>query len=85
MQLDIFLITASAPLRDALQRIEGNHHGMIFVTDANGAVSGLATDGDIRRRLLDGGSLDEPINQCANPNFVWESPATPRELLLKKL
>ncbi len=85
MQLDIFLITASASLRDALQRIERNLHGMIFVTDANGAVSGVATDGDIRRRLLDGGSLDEAINQCANPHFVWESPNTPRELLLKKL
>lgn len=85
MQLDIFLITASASLRDALQRIDGNRHGMIFVTDTNGAVSGVATDGDIRRRLLDGGSLDDPIIQCANPDFVWENPATPRELLLKKL
>jgi D-glycero-alpha-D-manno-heptose-7-phosphate kinase len=85
MQLDIFLITASESLRDALQRIERNRHGMIFVTGANGAVLGMATDGDIRRRLLDGGSLDEAINQCANPNFVWENPNTPRELLLKKL
>jgi D-glycero-alpha-D-manno-heptose-7-phosphate kinase len=85
MQLNIFLITASESLRDALQRIERNHHGMIFVTDANGAVLSMATDGDIRRRLLDGGSLDEAINQCANSDFVWESPNTPRELLLKKL
>jgi D-glycero-alpha-D-manno-heptose-7-phosphate kinase len=85
MQLDIFLIDSSSSLRDALRRIESNHHGMIFVTDANGAVSGVATDGDIRRRLLDGGTLDDAITQCANPDFVWENPATPRELLLKKL
>jgi len=85
MQLDTFLIAASASLREALQRIENNHHGMIFVTDAGGAVSGVATDGDIRRRLLDGGTLDDAITQCANPDFVWENPATPRELLLKKL
>jgi D-glycero-alpha-D-manno-heptose-7-phosphate kinase len=85
MQLDIFLIAASANLREALQRIESNHYGMIFVTDANGAVVGVATDGDIRRRLLDGGLLDDPVSQCANPDFVWGSPTTPRELLLKKL
>ena len=85
MQLDIFLIAASASLREALQRIESNHHGMIFITDANGAVCGVATDGDIRRRLLNGGSLDDAITQCANPDFVWENPATPRELLLKRL
>jgi D-glycero-alpha-D-manno-heptose-7-phosphate kinase len=85
MSLDVFLISKSAPLRDALQRIEVNHHGMIFVTDATGAVTGLATDGDIRRCLLEGGSLDDAIGRCANPDFVWEKPATPRELLLKKL
>ncbi|MBM4229341.1 MAG: CBS domain-containing protein [Gammaproteobacteria bacterium] len=85
MQLDKFIISAAATLHEALQRIETNHHGMIFVTDANGAVSGVATDGDIRRRLLDGGSLNDAITQCANPDFVWGNPATPRELLLKKL
>jgi D-glycero-alpha-D-manno-heptose-7-phosphate kinase len=85
MQLDVFLISKAATLRDALQRIEVNHHGMIFVTEASGAVTGLATDGDIRRCLLEGGSLDDAIDRCANPNFIWEKPATPRELLLKKL
>ena len=43
MQLDLFLISDSATLRDALRRIETNHHGLIFVTDATGAVSGVAT------------------------------------------
>jgi D-glycero-alpha-D-manno-heptose-7-phosphate kinase len=85
MQLDIFLIAASASLRDALQRIENNHYGVIFITDANEAVCGVATDGDIRRRLLDGGTLEDAITQCANPEFVWESPTAPREVLLKKL
>ena len=85
MQLDIFLIAKTASLRDALQRIEENHHGTIFVTDENAAVTGIATDGDIRRCLLEGGSLDDAIVHCANTDFVWEQPATPRELLLKKL
>ena len=85
MQLDLFLIGDSATLRDALQRIEANHHGLIFVTDATGAVSGVATDGDIRRQLIAGGALDDSITQCANSDFVWENPNTPRELLLKKL
>jgi len=85
LQLDVFLIAASANLREALQRIDSNHHGVIFITDANGAVIGAATDGDIRRRLLEGGSLNDSISQCANAEFVWEVPGTPRELLLKKL
>lgn len=85
MQLEIFLIAAAATLHEALLRIESNHHGVIFVTDPLGAVTGVATDGDIRRHLLNGGSLEDAITRCANPDFVWENPATPRELLLKKL
>lgn len=85
MQLDIFTISASASLREALLSIEKNHHGMIFVIDRAGAVSAVATDGDIRRYLLEGGSLDDLVGRCANPNFVWESPDTSRENLLKKL
>jgi D-glycero-alpha-D-manno-heptose-7-phosphate kinase len=85
MQLDVFHIAASASLREALHRIEKNHHGVIFIANANGAISGVATDGDIRRWLLAGGTLEDAVTKCANPNFVWENPTTPRELLLKKL
>lgn len=85
MQLDIFLISNAAPLREALQRIEANQHGIIFVTGADSAVSAMATDGDIRRHLMLGGSLDDAVDQCANSQFIWEHPSTPREILLKTL
>jgi len=85
MNLEIFQIENSAPLRKALERIEVNKHGMIFVVNGDKVVTGLATDGDIRRHLLEGGSLDDAIAYCANPDFIWEKPSTPREFLLKKL
>ena len=85
MQLNKYLIDAFASLREALQLIESNHHGVIFVTNSSGAVTGVATDGDIRRHLLAGGTLEDAVMQCANSNFVWEDSATPREILLKKL
>ena len=71
MQLDPFLIIGTKPLRDALQKIEYNHFGVIFVTDLNGVVTALATDGDIRRHLLAGGTLDDEVNLCSNSNFVY--------------
>lgn len=85
MKLDIFVIVNTAPIREALQRIESNHHGVIFITDLDGAISGVATDGDVRRHLIDGGSLDDEVHHCANQDFVWEKVSTPREILLKKL
>jgi D-glycero-alpha-D-manno-heptose-7-phosphate kinase len=85
MNLDVFLIESYASLRATLQQIESNRYGMVFVTTDSGLVTGVATDGDIRRHLLGGGSLDDAISLCVNSNFIWESPSTPREVLLKKL
>lgn len=85
MQLTKFQISESASMRDALSQIESNHHGIVFTIDSVGTVTGLATDGDIRRKLLDGGALDDAIALCANAEFVWEKPSTTRELLMKRL
>lgn len=83
--MEKFQILGTANLREALAHIEKNHHGIIFVVDETGAVLGVATDGDIRRKLLVDGSLDDSISSCANTNFVWANSSTPREALLKQL
>jgi D-glycero-alpha-D-manno-heptose-7-phosphate kinase len=85
MQLDKFLIYESSTLREALSRIELNQCGIVFSMDVAGRVTGVATDGDIRRELLGGRTLDESIAHCVNANFISERPETPREVLLKKL
>lgn len=72
-------------MRDALSQIDCNHHGIILTTDESGAVCALATDGDIRRHLLNGGTLNDCIASCANRDFVWETPQASRESLMKKL
>lgn len=85
MQIDKFLIAENATLREALSHIELNHHGIVMAVDKFGRVTGLATDGDIRRELLNGRTLDDRISTCINADFIFEDPATPREALLKKL
>lgn len=85
MKLDNFLINEKSPLREALLRISANQHGLVMITNSAGAVVGLATDGDIRGRLLEGSSLDDMVGSCANPNFVWADESTSREILLKQL
>ena len=85
MSLELFLISETASLRDALAQLDANHHGIILTTNYSGVAVGLATDGDIRRKLLEGASLEDPASSCANPNFVWADSATSRELLLKQL
>ena len=85
MSFSIFLVDENASLRAALEKINANQHGFVLTTDADGKVAGMATDGDIRRQLLDGLTLDDRIAGCANPEFVWASKTSSRELLLKQL
>ena len=47
-------------------------------------VQGVATDGDIRRGLLNGLDLDNAILECTNSNSLLLS-QTPREQLIKVL
>ena len=47
-------------------------------------ITGMATDGDIRRKLLRNINLNDKIMKCINVNFTFES-NTPRENILKKL
>jgi len=72
-------------LKDALKRIDENTFGMVLGVDSSGKAVGIATDGDIRRHLLDGLSLDAPLSSCLNTDFVWADASTPRELILKQL
>lgn len=54
-------------------------------TDAYGIVIGMATDGDIRRQMLKGAALSDPVSSCLNHQFKWAEENTPREILLKCL
>lgn len=85
MNLELFKIAQDAPIREALKAIDDNSHGVVFAVDANDAVVGVATDGDIRRSLLNHVTLDDPISRCANPDYIWAKEDTERELLLKRL
>lgn len=83
--LEAFQISEKASLREAIRLIDRNKHGLIFATNFFGAVIGLATDGDIRRRLLEGVSLDDPVLLCVNSEFIWATQDTSREVILKRL
>ena len=85
MKLEKFTIIETSTLREALESIDANKYGLIFVTSSQGSVFGVLTDGDIRRYLIEGGNLNDQITKCANVDFIWEHSNTPREILLKKL
>lgn len=79
-----YLIGANQPIKHALTKIDENGKGLIIVVDKNGTALGVATDGDIRRYLINN-SLDHNIDKVMNTDFVSSTNETPREVVLKRL
>ncbi|RED46172.1 sugar phosphate nucleotidyltransferase [Aestuariispira insulae] len=64
--IDPFCCAPDMPIREVLLRINSLTTTPVFqiVVDEAGKVVGTATDGDIRRGILAGNSLDDPIRSC---------------------
>ena len=67
-------------LREALERINRTSGLFQVATDANGAVVGTVTDGDIRRALLDGRTLDDSVAHCMFMNFRYARAGHPADI-----
>lgn len=85
MKSDRFLINKKESLEKALQLIDQNKTGIIFVVNDKNIVVGVATDGDIRRSILNGAKLEDEIKDICNNKFISCHIDTPREIIIKKL
>ena len=85
MNKDTYLISNDSSIKDALESIESNNLGIIFI-QKNNQVIGTLTDGDIRRALLKNHSIDSKIIDLINIDFIYlyEKDAS-RENILKIL
>jgi dTDP-glucose pyrophosphorylase len=63
-------IQSDATIRDALEVIDAFAIGAVLVLDADAKLLGLLTDGDIRRALLGGASIHDPVTPWISKNYV---------------
>lgn len=66
--LNGFLITQKATVVEAMQKIDLNAKGILFVVDEKEGLAGAITDGDIRRWLIKTGNLQEAVQKIMNKN-----------------
>ena len=57
MKKNKYLIEENKSIRACLESININQNGIIFIVNSQNQVIGVATDGDIRERLLSGSQL----------------------------
>ncbi|ONH88635.1 MULTISPECIES: nucleotidyltransferase family protein [unclassified Thalassospira] len=64
------LISKTATVMDAIKAIDAGGKQVAFVTAENNKLTGSVTDGDIRRGLLQGISLSDPVEKVMKTNPV---------------
>lgn len=80
-----FIITEDATILQAMEQIEKSMRKILFVHN-DGKLLASITDGDIRRWILKGEKLNEPIKNAANyqPIFLGEDKRYQAEMVMKK-
>jgi dTDP-glucose pyrophosphorylase len=79
---ELCVVPAGGTLRDAMRALDEGARRIALAVEADGRLVGVATDGDIRRALLGGASLDDPLRRYMTPDFVAVSPAEGRADIL---
>lgn len=74
--VETLTLRQSSTVLDALKALDATGLGIVFVVDEDARVFALATDGDIRRFLIRGGSLQHGILHSARTNFFSVPPTS---------
>jgi perosamine synthetase len=77
--IEQLLVDSRQPLLGCLQTINDNGQGICFAVDEDRRLVGAVTDGDIRRALLSGLSLNAPVTQVMQTDLVSLPATTPIE------
>ncbi len=70
MQLEKYCIPTTCSLRDAMKHIDTHAERFAVVTDTEGCIAGVITDGNIRRALISDMSLDVSVANVMEQDFT---------------
>jgi dTDP-glucose pyrophosphorylase len=77
------LLPTDSTLQDAVRNLDDSALQITLVVSGDGKLMGTITDGDIRRGLLRGLSLNSPIDSVVHPDPMVVPPELSRDLVLQ--
>ena len=79
---DDIVLDEDASIRDAMELLNANGREIVLVRDGRGSISGLVTDGDIRRGLVAGATLHSSVTTTMRRDFFAIGPEVDRATVL---
>ena len=83
MKMNI-LCNEKSTVRDALDKINENAKGVVFIVDDNQELKGVVTDGDVRRGLLRGVTVDASVGEIVSRECVYARSSDEPEKVFKR-
>ena len=83
-----YCVPSGSIVKDAIQTLNNQKGKIVIVLNSENVVVGTITDGDVRRSLLDGVTVDCPVEKVMNKDFLFikqenYSEQKARELFIK--
>lgn len=74
-ELGKYLASPEISAVEAMQQIDVNAHGILYIVDADKQLLGSLTDGDIRRWIIQTGNLNGTASEMMNrnPKYIFEA------------
>ena len=66
-----YCVSSGAKVKDAIKILNAQKGKIAIVLNSENTVVGTITDGDIRRALLDGVTVDYPVEKVMNKDFLF--------------
>lgn len=85
MDIEKMICNEDATIKDVMLCINVNCKGTAFITDQSGKMTGIMTDGDIRRLLIEGHGIYEKIEKYVNKQYIYVYQNAPAEHIMAKL
>lgn len=82
---DDVLVPETTSIFQAIESLDISAMKILLVVDEQRRLLGTITDGDVRRGILKGISLEEPVRTIMNPHPATSSPHDSREVILAKM
>lgn len=71
MELKKMICHQKSTIKDVMMCIDRNARGTAFIVDDEDRLIGVITDGDIRRLLIEGYGINDPIEMHMNRRFIY--------------
>lgn len=85
-QISMFLGNSAMTVVDAMEKIDKNAMGILFIVNEGGGLLGSITDGDIRRWLIRTGDLNGSVIRAmhTDPRYVFEDEIFKAESIMEQ-